>query len=180
MCRYQLRPSPLLPFHHPRCLLLFLANPSSSYNPFAFESKRTWGMRKKKTFSPIFRFRLWQWNKDLNSFCNNEVNFCVVPYWLLWRPFLSVPSSWIFKFIFLLIYCCPPRLISLHVYWTSWWNTLVLLFHIRVVWISNLSPNTDYPYWFVMHKDKCWEIDYIKIGHHPFFPVYLTYVTTLL
>jgi hypothetical protein len=34
-------PSPLLPFHHPRCLLLFLANPSSSYNPFAFESKRT-------------------------------------------------------------------------------------------------------------------------------------------
>jgi hypothetical protein len=113
-----------VPFHLPRRLLLFLANPSRSYNPFAFESKRTWDMRKKKKFSPIFRFRLCDTEtKGLNSFCNNELNSCFLLYCLLWRSFLSVPSSWMFNFICRLIHWCLRFSILIHVLWTLWRST---------------------------------------------------------
>ena len=112
------------PLPPPLRLLLFPANPSSSYNPFAFESKRTWGMRKKKTFSPIFSFRFWQRNKDLNSFLMTNsisVSFCIGCSDNPLRVFL-LHASVILRFVLFLFVCNQ-----------GCGEILIFLFQVRVV-----------------------------------------------
>jgi hypothetical protein len=148
-----------LPFHPPSLrLLLFPANPSSSYNPFAFESKRTWGMRKKKTFSPIFSFKLWQRNKDLNSFLMTNsisVSFCIGCSDDPLRVFL-LHASVILRFVLFLFVCNQ-----------GCGEILIFLFQVRVVRISDLSSYISYYYWY---GDKCLE-SVLKLATTVFFSI---------